>query len=208
MSKSTCSIEVCIKPVHCQDLCSAHYRRLKVHGDPLAGGPEKRRNPGSKCEVDQCAKVSRSRGLCETHYMRVVRTGEAGTADLLAVKYFEGMTEKRCTTCKEIKPIGSFHKVNRPSKYVAVCKSCRNTQISIYQRKRLYGLDEAEYRQMVDAQGGMCAICESTKRICIDHDHSTGAVRKLLCDMCNKALGLAEDNPSRLRAMADYLEAH
>lgn len=52
----------------------------------------------------------------------------------------------------------------------------------------------------------VCEICGSDKRICYDHDHTTGKHRGWLCDNCNKALGHVRDNAATLRALADYLE--
>lgn len=65
-------------------------------------------------------------------------------------------------------------------------------------RKRLFGVDEARYAEMLQAQAGGCAICHAppnpegrpaTQTLCVDHDHETGAVRGLLCHRCNKSLG-------------------
>ena len=77
---------------------------------------------------------------------------------------------------------------------------------------RRYGMTVEEYRQRVDAQHGRCAVCgdepENGGRLHVDHNHESGAVRDLLCRPCNQALGLARDDPSRLRLMAAYLERH
>jgi hypothetical protein len=87
-------------------------------------------------------------------------------------------------------------------------------------RMRLYGLSQADYDAMLVAQDGSCAICDGPavgKRVTnffIDHDHaccpgtrSCGeCVRGLLCNTCNRLLGLAFDNAELLRAAADYLE--
>lgn len=80
-------------------------------------------------------------------------------------------------------------------------------------RLRMYGLTEADYSQMLEAQGGRCAICGTTQGrrksgdhpLYVDHDHSTGAVRGLLCQPCNSALGMLEDDPERLRRAISYL---
>ena len=55
----------------------------------------------------------------------------------------------------------------------------------------------------------VCEVCgePSNKTLHIDHDHATGAVRGVLCEGCNHALGNAKDNPALLRSLADYLEA-
>ncbi len=56
-------------------------------------------------------------------------------------------------------------------------------------------------------QGGACAICRRrpARRLCIDHCHATRKVRGLLCDNCNIALGLLDDDPDRLRAALAYV---
>ena len=81
--------------------------------------------------------------------------------------------------------------------------------------QRLYAQDIAGSRAhaaMLAAQGGGCAICggqQTTKgknELSVDHCHTTGMVRGLLCNKCNQALGLSDDEPGRLRMMADYIE--
>lgn len=72
-----------------------------------------------------------------------------------------------------------------------------------------YGLTPAGYADMLAAQSGVCGICQlpekGNKNLSVDHDHETGQVRGLLCDRCNKALGLFEDDPSRMAAAIQYL---
>lgn len=81
--------------------------------------------------------------------------------------------------------------------------------------RREFGMTLEQRNQMLLSQKNCCAIChieyseyyKNKKRdFCIDHDHKTGKVRALLCDLCNKMLGMSGDNPSRLRDGAAYLE--
>ncbi len=65
---------------------------------------------------------------------------------------------------------------------------------------------------MLEDQGGVCQICKSTKPsyahlnvFDVDHDHKTGKVRGLLCNNCNKALGLLQDRVDLCFAAAEYL---
>jgi hypothetical protein len=77
--------------------------------------------------------------------------------------------------------------------------------------KKYYGLSERDYDAMVASQGGLCGLCRrppGKRGLAVDHDHSTGRVRALLCDSCNVALGLMRDDPALLRAAANYIEAH
>lgn len=91
----------------------------------------------------------------------------------------------------------------------------KREEIAAYHREyrlRAYGLSLADYKAMEAAQSGLCFICGGSEaiqaRLVVDHDHATGKVRKLLCTPCNTTLGLMAENVVRLRAMADYIEAH
>lgn len=79
--------------------------------------------------------------------------------------------------------------------------------------KRAYGISYQEYLEMSDAQDGMCAICGTTdtgkrRAFAVDHCHTCGEVRGLLCSNCNTAIGsLREDLEIMQRAM-DYVKFH
>jgi hypothetical protein len=77
--------------------------------------------------------------------------------------------------------------------------------------RRMYGITEAEYRQILEHQGGKCAIClrppKPDKNLHVDHDHRTGVVRGLLCVTCNvDLLGRRDKEPNLFRRAAEYLE--
>lgn len=79
--------------------------------------------------------------------------------------------------------------------------------------ERLYGLSESDWEALFVAQGKMCAICKSDKPSpnnkrtwAVDHCHSTGKVRGILCHMCNTALGKFKDDTAVLQSAIDYLE--
>lgn len=78
--------------------------------------------------------------------------------------------------------------------------------------KRVYGITIEDFDRILHDQNGKCAICGGgTERtangsLCVDHDHKTHKIRGLLCDPCNRAIGLLSDCPKRARALADYLE--
>lgn len=75
--------------------------------------------------------------------------------------------------------------------------------------KRKYGITIEEYDAMLQAQGGGCFICGRPPRddssLHVDHDHSTGKVRGILCFCCNNALADFQDDPALLRKAAYYL---
>ena len=65
-----------------------------------------------------------------------------------------------------------------------------------------YGLTVDEYY----ALGDSCDICNSTDRLCVDHNHETGEVRGLLCNGCNIGLGGFKDDKESLLKAIKYLD--
>jgi recombination endonuclease VII len=70
-----------------------------------------------------------------------------------------------------------------------------------------FGMTLADFDRMLEGQNGVCALCKKKpkQRLCIDHCHATGKVRRLLCYNCNCMLGNARDNPDVLYAGGDYI---
>lgn len=99
----------------------------------------------------------------------------------------------KCITCKTPESVS-----NRTSR----CPPCRRAATH---REKLYG----ELRAI---QGPFCALCGNPeppgRKLCVDHCHQTGIIRKLLCDRCNTALGLLDDSPERADDAAKYLRLH
>lgn len=81
--------------------------------------------------------------------------------------------------------------------------------------RKQYGITAEDYARMRADQGGVCAICGNGQshnvkngapaRLCVDHCHTTGKVRGLLCVSCNRMLGYARDDPKLLRGAIGYL---
>lgn len=75
--------------------------------------------------------------------------------------------------------------------------------------KKQYGMTLDEYAAFIKARDGRCEICcERADPPQLDHDHTTGKVRGLLCRRCNVSLGNFRDDPRILYAAVRYLEAH
>lgn len=88
--------------------------------------------------------------------------------------------------------------------------------------KYWYGISLPEFNEMLEKQGGVCAICGKpetkpsrhtgkTRALCVDHNHQTGEVRGLLCDKCNRLLGVIESSDYSLETIQEmlvYLEKH
>ena len=78
---------------------------------------------------------------------------------------------------------------------------------------KAYGITVGDFDQMLEAQGGTCAVCKTgtpggNGRFHIDHDHETGKNRGLLCHLCNVSLGGFKDSVALLLSAVDYLRFH
>lgn len=75
--------------------------------------------------------------------------------------------------------------------------------------KNAYGLEFEDMKKMYIAQQGCCAICSTRftcrKDINVDHNHSTGQIRQLLCKDCNRGIGIFKENPIFLHRAAEYI---
>lgn len=85
----------------------------------------------------------------------------------------------------------------------------RKDKVKWWWRESAYGVSKTDYMAMSDKQDGVCAICGSPPPegwlLCVDHDHSTGVFRGLLCKQCNLAIGNLRDSVDMAFNAAKYL---
>lgn len=71
--------------------------------------------------------------------------------------------------------------------------------------KYKYGITLEQYEKMVQERQGLCDICQLEQKLYVDHCHDTNKVRGLICNSCNKALGLFYDSLVNLNRAINYL---
>lgn len=138
---------------------------------------------------------------------------------------------KHCTTCNTTKPLSDFGLLRGKPRHL--CKECRKIESKEWYAKNkdkkreiskkykhikkdkdlqsTYGITLEEYYKMLAEQGHSCKICGTSKdklkrALCVDHCHTTGKVRGLLCDTCNRSLGMLKDSADILKRAIKYLE--
>lgn len=170
-----------------------HAQRLRRHGslDANFKGPP----PRGECSIEGCHGPAYCRTLCHGHYHRLQRG--APLAGPIRPRNAPTDVDKKCPSCGEVKLLTEFNRSK--GKVTSWCKEC----LKYGRRKMFYGLTRDGYDQLVAAG---CAVCGKTEGLVVDHHHGSGSVRGALCSNCNVALGMAGDDPARLRALAEYLE--
>jgi hypothetical protein len=132
------------------------------------------------------------------------------------------MQNKKCCTCKSMLPRAYFYPICRGGERLqASCKKCKKIREQAFRKtnpewfqnfelKRRRGISLEQYNAMLAKQYSKCAICETHAGICgrlhVDHSHTTGRIRGLLCNNCNRSIGLLKDSIGVLKKAVDYLE--
>lgn len=116
-----------------------------------------------------------------------------------------------CKECQKIRSKDTY--TNNLDRSLTYAKNYRKNNPEKFRNgriKSLYGISSEEYNLLLNKQNDSCAICkihvsEIKGSFNIDHNHSTGKVRGLLCHKCNKGLGLFLDKPEIISKAVDYL---
>lgn len=155
---------------------------------------------GEQAERRRCSACGQSKPLTEFYKDRKGRDGYGYS----------------CKPCARIRASSNYydnHEQRRKNnrQYGAQPRVRSRTRDQKLQAK--YGVTSAEYDRLLARQGGVCAICKQHRRdarnreMPVDHDHATKAVRGILCDHCNRIIGLFNDDPDVITAAVNYLRA-
>ncbi len=143
-------------------------------------------------------------------------------------------SHKYCVRCDGIKSTEQFSR-NKRSKdgLFSWCKDCTGKYRQVttpdeqarrdsYARSaalKRYGITVEQYNALLQSQGNVCAVCQEPETVInatksgkvsllgVDHDHATGKVRGLLCQRCNQALGLLNDEQTTIESLLRYIKA-
>lgn len=136
-----------------------------------------------------------------------------------------------CSSCKEDKDKSLFPLATGKARgYAWICKTCKKAKHQAkkasvsaedwfltqrrYWLKTAYDLSLEDYNNKVKEQDHKCAICKCDETeafkglLFVDHCHTTGKVRGLLCHHCNTALGKFKDSKEILSSALDYVERY
>lgn len=134
----------------------------------------------------------------------------------------------KCSSCEEDKDSSEFSKKTKCSRgFSYKCKTCHNKYVKdvwyvknaqkqkdssakwkqenkeqVLATAYKISLEELKTLQLVES----CEICGKVAKLVIDHDHTTGKVRGMLCTNCNTTLGKAGDDLESIIKFVSYLK--
>lgn len=214
-TRRLCLVGDCTKEAHARGWCPQHYQAWRRYSSGKAMRvPPGVTVPSGNAWCTRCRQV-----LGVSRFPRRIRERGVRSSTCLAclgrpVRRSSPASHRRprgvflpdghrwCGVCKRVKPDGDF------TGRVSQCKLCRRDK----NREFLYGLSKQGYRDQLARQGGRCAVCRRTCRtkevLSVDHSHVDRRVRGLLCDQCNKGIGLLGDTAESVGRALAYLVDH
>lgn len=165
------------------------------------------------CDFEGCSNPHTAFGLCGGHNQQRIR-GAALTplARRIASTTRDDQGRKNCCRCLRWLDPSSFYPSRRNSDGLS-------SDCNVCDKLTRYNISRDQYDAFMAAQNNGCAICGGVNSngtaLHVDHDHACcpdrkkscgSCVRGLLCEDCNRVLGMMADDPKRLRKAADYLE--
>lgn len=124
------------------------------------------------------------------------------------------MKTKICSNCKKEKSLKDFSKARKSKDGLRYwCRECESKKFRGWWLESRYGITVKDYNEMFEQQQGCCEICgrhqsEVSRTFDVDHNHTTGKVRGLLCVDCNRCLGCVRENVITLAKAIEYLNKY
>ena len=143
-----------------------------------------------------CAKY----GISPSYIYASLRRNNIKRERIIIQKYNE---EKYCRHCGEKLTSENWYDHDKDKNNICkkcACKGSRSSKI-----KCKYNLTVEDYNILLESVNNKCEICGSGIGLCVDHNHSTGEIRGILCFKCNSAIGFLEDDINKLSKAIEYL---
>lgn len=192
----TCTFEGCGLKHKARGYCATHYMMFK-RGSEVSAIRSREIDKPECCIEDGCTEEVKAKGLCKAHYQRLLRHGHT--------RYLDRKKEPKICM------------IPNCDSWLYAGGLCHSHYLKNRTWKS-FGFTVNDYLKMHKEQNGVCKICnkpESSKQnssgklkeLAMDHCHDKNVIRGLLCNRCNRALGLLRDDVSVLESAIKYLRS-
>lgn len=210
-----CSVDGCGRHAFVGGLCQTHHKRVQRYGSLDADRRAHDRGARRKHPLYESWRWHSRHGSLAPEWQdfwpMVTEVSERPSTQHLLKRF------------REDQPIGPgnwywLETISAPD-HSTYMRMYRQKNPAVFQDMRLrknFGITLVQYNEMLDKQGGLCAVCRRPERakgqhgtareLAVDHCHTTGKIRGLLCSDCNLTLGKVEDCVDRLSEMQKYLK--
>jgi hypothetical protein len=195
------------------------------------------KQPQNKSGYESSCKKCRMGRKYERRRERRLEQGLTVKFPTLANRQLMEEGKKYCPGCKQILDLTEFSTMNVRNGIASHCKECvrlfgknynktpkgKQKRKETYRKnrerwinnklKKRFGITYDQYKIILLSQGNKCAICgrtpeENKKMLAVDHNHTTGKNRGLLCSSCNICIGFIEKNNLSTDSLCQYLAKH
>lgn len=208
-----CSCENCYNKVVAKGMCETHYRRVKKHGNPNTarsadwGKREKHPLYDSWCWMRKMRGRTSIEPSWDDFWKFVEAIGDRPSPQHRLSKYDK---EKGFTLGNVFWKETIADSTNR-NEYAKQWRKANPDKAKNADLKKMYGITIEDFHALRESQKCSCKICGThenmeSQSLVVDHCHTTGKVRGLLCSNCNRALGLFKESTTVINNAINYLQ--
>jgi len=215
-----CHVHNCNEPSIAKGLCRKHYMQVQRHGEVAETRPtdwgkrEKHSAYKAWCNLRRYHRKDVSQDWLDDFWKFADDVGDKPDSAQAFRPNNSLPWDKNNFYWKEVERSSEDYK-EYMQQWHKKARAANPEYYSNQYLKKRYGVTFEWYQKTLAEQNNVCAICakpettqirNKTIAMPVDHCHTTGKVRGLLCTQCNRALGLFGDDPATLQAAIGYLE--
>lgn len=193
-------------------LCNFHHWRWYTYKDLTL--KEDLTRPIPSCDIHQIKKTKNGQSvftckICKSEYNKALKEKNKEYIKNQNKNYYQENKKRQQAWTKQ-------DRKDHPERYVQYSRnrySSKKVEITTERLAKAFNMTVEQYNQMFIDCNNLCEICNKPekmivlgipKRLCVDHNHTTGMVRGILCGTCNLQIGMIQEDIERIKQGNSY----